>query len=663
MTTVFRVARFIRTIVKGNSVMDVFLKCGLLFLLGAFLSFYLGWSCLATTLTVFAVYLVTGGWRFAKVVCFTIKRDLRALHVLLTMKWNVRKYHRTGSSIPKLFKATADKYPKKTCFIFEDKSWTFQEVDQYSNAIANYFYEAGIRQGNVVAIFMENHPNLVFYWLGLAKIGAVGALVNYNLRDKPLLHCLEAANAQAFVFGSEMTGAVRDVVGDLSQGTQLYMTGQGPVEGLRAVLLDPLLEKSPTYPPPTPTGIKFTGRLFYVYTSGTTGLPKAAIISHSRFYYMSFAVNRFMELESGDVLYDPLPLYHTAGGIIGVGQAFLRGTTVVVKKKFSASRFWDDCVQHNCTAAQYIGEICRYLMAQPHRAAETQHKVRIMFGNGLQKAIWEDFQKRFGVKIMGEFYGATEGNCNIINYDNTIGAVGFKSMILPFVYPVTLIKVDKDTNEIVRDKNGVCVKAKPGEPGELVGKIVTGDPFREFDGYVNKQATEKKTARDVFRKGDMAFLTGDILIMDWKGYMYFRDRTGDTFRWRGENVSTTEVETAISKIVKLQDAVVYGVEVPGTEGRAGMAAIVDENENLDLSQLNAALQRTLPPYARPLFIRLIKEADLTGTFKLKKTTLRDEGINPNVVKDRLFYMNSKTGQYESLTDIVYRGICDGKIRL
>lgn len=268
---------------KGSSDMDIFLKCGLFFLLGAFLSLYLGWSCLLTTLTVSAVYLVTGGWRFAKVVCFTIERDLRALHVLLTMKWNVRKYHRSGSSIPKLFKATADKYPNKTCFIFEDKRWTFQEVDLYSNAIANYFFEAGVRQGNVVAIFMENHPAVVFYWLGLAKIGAVGALVNYQLRDKPLVHCLEAADAHALVFGSEMTGAVRDIAGNLPQGIQLYMTGRGSADGLRAVLLDPLLEKSPTYTPPAPAGIKFIGRLFYVYTSGTTGLPKAAIISHSRY--------------------------------------------------------------------------------------------------------------------------------------------------------------------------------------------------------------------------------------------------------------------------------------------------------------------------------------------------------------------------------------------
>lgn len=661
MISVFSVARQIKSAV--SLVCNMFaLKLLCFFLLGVFLSYFLGWPCSLTTLVVFLVYLGTGGWRFMKVVIKTLPRDLRALHVLLSLKWNVKKYNNAGSSIPKLFQATVEKFPDKTCFIYEDRRWTFQEVDQQTNAIANYFFESGIRKGNVIAILMENRPEVVFYWLGLAKIGAVGALINYNLRDKSLLHCIEAAEAHGIVFSQELLPAVQDIAKDLQNSVHLYYIGQGAVSGVNAISLDPLLEKSPTYQPPTPN-TKFTDKLFYVFTSGTTGLPKAAIISHSRFYYMSFAVNLFLEISSDDILYNSLPLYHTAGGIIGVGQAFLRGTTVVIKKKFSASKFWDDCVQYKCTAAQYIGEICRYLMAQPFRPSETQHKVRVMFGNGLQPALWRDFQNRFGVKIMGEFYGATEGNCNIINFNNRIGACGFTSMIAPFMYPVTLIKVDEDNN-IVRDRNGVCVRAKPGEPGELVGRIISGDPLRQFDGYVSKKASEKKVACDVFRKGDKAFLTSDVLIMDEYGYMYFRDRTGDTFRWRGENVSTFEVETTISKTIKLNDAVVYGVEVPGAEGRAGMAAIVDPHDQIDLVELNKALQKSLPSYSRPLFMRLMRQAaDTTGTHKLKKTTLQAEGFNPNIVKDRLFYMNARTGQYESLSMQVYDDICNMKIRL
>ncbi|KAL4219699.1 hypothetical protein ACF0H5_022269 [Mactra antiquata] len=661
MTSVFSVARSIRTVAHTFCNM-LALKLIAFFGLGVFLSYYLGWTCMLTTVTVFAVYLVTGGWKFVKVVIKTLPRDLRALSVLLTLKWNVKKYNNTGSSIPKLFQQTVEKFPNKPCFMYEDKTWTFKEVDLLSNSIANYFYEAGYRPGHVVAILMENRPEVVFYWLGLAKIGAVGALINHNLRDKSLLHCIEAGEAQGVVFTQELASALQDISKDLPRDIGLYFIGQGSANVTNAISLNPALDKSPTYCPPAPR-TKFTDKLFYVYTSGTTGLPKAAIISHSRFYYMSCAVNSFLQITSEDVLYDALPLYHTAGGIIGVGQAFLRGTTVVIKKKFSASKFWDDCVQYKCTAAQYIGEICRYLMAQPHRSSETQHKVRVMFGNGLQPALWREFQKRFGVEIMGEFYGATEGNCNIINFDNRVGACGFTSMIAPFMYPVTLIKVDEDNN-IVRDSNGVCVRAKPGEPGELVGKIVTGDPLRQFDGYVSRKASDKKVATDVFKKGDMAFLTGDVLIMDEYGYMYFRDRTGDTFRWRGENVSTFEVETTISKTIKLNDAVVYGVEVPGSEGRAGMAAIVDPDNQINLVELNAALQKSLPSYSRPLFIRLMrKAADTTGTHKLKKTTLQAEAFNPNIITDRLFYMNTKTGHYESLTPQIYQDICDRKLRL
>ncbi|WAR31240.1 S27A1-like protein [Mya arenaria] len=589
MSDVFSVARSIRATIDGCFNMLV-LKLVSFFLLGVFFSYYLGLSCTLTTLAV-------------------------ALKVLLTLKWAVKKYNQSGMSIPKLFQETVRKYPNKTCFIYENKTWTFQEVDLITNAIGNFFNEAGLGKGSVVALVMENRPELVFYWLGLGKIGAIGALINFNLREKSLLHCIQAAQAQGIVFSEEMTPAIAEISQDIPKSCLMYYMSSVacPIPGV--ISLDPLLEKSPTYKPPEPL-TKFTDRLFYVYTSGTTGLPKAAIITHSRYYYMASAINMFLRITPEDVLYNALPLYHTAGGIIGTGQALLWGTTVVVKKKFSASRFWDDCIQYNCTAAQYIGEICRYLIAQPVKLADKQHRVRVMFGNGLQPGLWEDFQARFGVNIMGEFYGATEGNCNIINFDNTIGACGFTSVIAPFMYPVTLIKVDS-------------------EPGELVGRIVTGDPLRQFDGYVSKDATDKKVARDVFKKGDLAFLTGD------------------TFRWRGENVSTFEVETTISKIIGLS-----------SEGRAGMAAIMDPESKINLADLHKALHHSLPPYSRPLFIRLLDQAaDTTGTHKLKKTTLQAEGFNPNVVKDRLFYMNTKLAQYESLTKSVYEDICKQKIRM
>lgn len=634
------------------------------FTLGAILSFGLGFSCKITTLLIIATYLATGGWKFIWVVINTLPRDAKALKVLIKLKLATKNHIQNNITIPMIFTKTAKKHPSKPCLVSEEGTLTFEEVENLSNQIANYFYQAGYRKGDVVALcFPENRIQYVCYWLGLAKIGVVAALINYNQRDIALSHSINAADSKAIIFTQDLSDALTDVASQIQNKVRFYCTGNmSPNQVLSTVMLQSELARSPTYPPPA-VKVGYTEKLFYVFTSGTTGLPKAAIISHSRFYYMTVGATSLANMTENDVVYDTLPLYHTAGGVVGVGSMIVLGCTLVVRKKFSASRFWDDCIQNNCTAAQYIGEICRYLLATPAKPTDNQHKVRVMFGNGLKPEIWKMFQDRFGVKQMGEFYGATEGNCNTMNPDNTIGAVGFTTMIAPFLYPITLIRFNKDTGEYLRDRNGICIKAKPGEPGELVGKIVKGDALREFDGYVNRQATDKKVCPDVFKKGDLAFLTGDVLIMDTFGYFYFQDRTGDTFRWRGENVSTYEVESIISNHIQLKDSVVYGVEVKGLEGKAGMATIVDEHKTLDLLSLTKALQKSLPPYARPVFIRLASEVDTTGTHKLKKVDLAKEGFNPNIIKDHLYYLNSKTQQYEPLTVQVYNDICSGKIRL
>ncbi|XP_046376251.2 long-chain fatty acid transport protein 4-like [Haliotis rufescens] len=656
----FSFARKLSSVVRGLTG-SMLRKLAAFLALGVTLSCYVGFSCCLTTVIVFLVYLLTGGHRFALVVCRTIRRDLKGLFVLMKLTLGVRYYLRKNATVPALFQNNVKKHPNRACFIYEDKTWTFKDVEKYSNSVANFFHEAGYQKGDVVSIFMESRPEYVCFWLGLSKIGVVGALINFNQRDKAFAHSLNVSQSKGLIFGGELSQAVKDVLPLLENNLSLYSSGSLATNDITPINLDQMLQKSPTYPPHYTQG-SFRDKLFYVYTSGTTGLPKAAIVTHTRFYYMSTAIRHFFSISSSDVLYDTLPLYHTAGGILGIGQAFIGGVTVVIRRKFSASQFWSDCTKYNCTIAQYIGEICRYLLLQPFRPEETQHRVRLMYGNGLRPQIWADFQKRFGVKVMGEFYGATEGNCNIVNFENKVGAVGFTTRIAPFLYPVTLIRVDEDSGEPLRDRHGMCVHAQPGETGELVGKIVKGNPLREFDGYVNKKASEKKIVENVFRKGDTAFLTGDVLMMDDLGYMYFRDRTGDTFRWKGENVSTSEVEGTISNVLKLQDAVAYGVEVPGYEGRAGMAAIVDETNSINLADLNQALQRSLPPYARPVFIRLTKEVDTTGTFKLKKTDLRKEGYDPNGVKDRLYYMNAKAGMFQPITQQVYKDICDTKIR-
>lgn len=640
------------------------IKLFLYFLTGFLMNLILEYSVLFVSLALLTFYLATGGWRFAWVCLLTWRRDLRGLvyliHVSILLKW----YKYTGENIVTLFGKTAIKYPNKTAFVLiDERSWTFKEVDEYSNAISNYFHQQNYQKGDVVAIFMESRPEFVMLWLGLAKIGVTSALINFNLKHEAFAHCINVSGAKSIIFGHELTSVVSESHHLLPTNVKLFVNGPHQKSPLPVQHLDAILQESSTRPPPCTHKTFFNEILLFIYTSGTTGLPKAAVVSHSRYFYMSNSIYHFYKITPHDVIYDTLPLYHTAGGILGVGCGLIHGSTLVIRKKFSASKFWSDCTSYNCTASQYIGEICRYLMVQPSSPNDQSHNVRVMFGNGLRPQIWTQFKERFNIKQIGEFYGATEGNASIVNIDNTPGAIGFQTRIIPSLYPVTLIRVDPVSGEPIRNKFGKCVRCQPGELGELVGKIVKGKALRSFDGYANKEANSKKIAQHVFKRGDSYFLTGDILEMDNLGYMYFRDRTGDTFRWKGENVSTSEVEATISNIVNLIDCTVYGVEIPEAEGKAGMAAIADSNGTLDLVELNHQLQRTLPAYAKPVFIRVVKKLKITGTFKLKKGDYRAEGFDPsNVRDDALYYYNNKTNQYDPLTPSVYQDILNSKIR-
>ncbi|KAM6233244.1 long-chain fatty acid transport protein 1 isoform 2-T2 [Porphyrio hochstetteri] len=582
---------------------------GLLRLLGA----PWPWSLAAAV----GVCLGSGGWRLLRLVLRTAPRDLFGLSVLLRVKYKLRSHHRAKSTVPKMFHEVVCRHPDKVALIYEatGEQWTFRRLDEYSNAVANFFYQQGFRLGDVIAIFMESRPEFVGLWLGMAKVGIEAALINFNLRLDSLVYCVTTSGAKALIFGGELSSAISEVNGMLGKNMAKFCSGDYSAGVVPAYTrhLDPLLSAA-SKSPPLHVPIKgLDDRLFYIYTSGTTGMPKAAIVVHSRYYRIAAFGYYAYRMCPQDVLYNCLPLYHSAGNIMGVGQCLIHGLTVVIRKKFSASRFWDDCVKYRCTIIQYIGEICRYLLNQPAREAETQHCVRLAVGNGLRPTIWEDFTKRFRIKQIGEFYGATECNCSVANLDGKVGACGFNSRILPNVYPIRLVKVNEDTMELIRDSRGLCISCRPGEPGLLVGQINQRDPLRRFDGYVSESATNKKIAYNVLRKGDQAYLSGDVLVMDELGYMYFKDRSGDTFRWRGENVSTTEVEGMLSHILNQTDVAVYGVEVPGVEGKAGMAAIADPKAKVNPTVLYQELQKVLPPYARPVFLRLLPQVDTTGT--------------------------------------------------
>uniref|UniRef100_A0AC11BDM4 Solute carrier family 27 member 1 n=1 Tax=Ovis aries TaxID=9940 RepID=A0AC11BDM4_SHEEP len=589
------------------------------------------------------------------------------LSVLIRVRLELRRHQRARHTIPQIFQAVVQRQPERLALVDAGSGacWTFAQLDAYSNAVANLFRRLGFAPGDVVAIFMEGRPEFVGLWLGLAKAGVEAALLNVNLRREPLAFCLGTSGAKALVFGGELAAAVAEVSGQLGKSLVKFCSGDVGPDGVLpdTQLLDPLLKETSTAPLAQPPGKGMDDRLFYIYTSGTTGLPKAAIIVHSRYYRIAAFGHYSYSMQAADVLYDCLPLYHSAGNIMGVGQCLIYGLTVVLRKKFSASRFWDDCVKYNCTVVQYIGEICRYLLKQPVREAEGRHRVRLAVGNGLRPSIWEEFTERFGVRQIGEFYGATECNCSIANMDGKVGSCGFNSRILPHVYPIRLVKVNEDTMELLRDAQGLCIPCQTGEPGLLVGQINQQDPLRRFDGYISESATNKKIAHSVFRKGDSAYLSGDVLVMDELGYMYFRDRSGDTFRWRGENVSTTEVEGVLSRLLGQTDVAVYGVAVPGVEGKAGMAAIADPLGQLSPNALYDELQKVLAPYARPLFLRLLPQVDTTGTFKIQKTRLQHEGFDPRQTSDRLFFLDLKQGHYLPLDQGVYTRICSGAFAL
>jgi fatty-acyl-CoA synthase len=371
-----------------------------------------------------------------------------------------------------------------------------------------------------------------------------------------------------------------------------------------------------------------------------------------------------MGTRASDRMYDCLPMYHTTGGLVATGALLVKGGSVVIRDKFSASAFWDDVAQHDCTMFQYVGELCRYLVNAPPVASETRHRLRLACGNGLRPDIWPAFQKRFSIPRIVEFYAATEGNVTLFNFEGRPGAIGRLPRLLERRFPVRLVRFDVVGEAPVRDARGFCIRCAPGEIGEAIGRIVNDPtvPSGRFEGYADRADSERKILRNVFEAGDAWFRTGDLMRQDARGYFYFVDRIGDTFRWKGENVSTAEVAAALTAFPGIRDANVYGVAVVGYEGRAGMATIVADGP-LDLAVLRAHLHALLPPYARPRFLRVGSELDLTMTFKPKKADLVAQGFDPARTGDPLYFDDPRTGTYVRIDSTIHTDIIGAKVRL
>lgn len=552
-----------------------------------------------------------------------------------------------------------EEWRDRSALTFEGRTVTYGELDAMANRFAHWGKGLNLRRGQTVALFMPNRLEYFAVWYGLSKIGVVTALINNQLSGLPLAHCLNLAGANHVIVDPETAPVFAAAKGLIDRPLQQWVLG--PAQGDQRDLVQALKSCS-QLPPDKSVREQMTAKdtALLIFTSGTTGLPKAARITHVRaqLYMRGFA--GATGAKETDRIYVTLPLYHATGGLCALGAAFLNGGSVVLRKKFSAGHFWSEIVDEGCTMFVYIGELCRYLVNHPPSEDETRHKIRMAFGNGLRPDIWAEMKQRFRIPEIMEFYGSTEGNVSMFNFDGREGAIGRVPKYLRNKFNIRLVQFDVETETAVRGPDGFCIEAGPGQIGECIGQI--GHEARdEYSGYVDKAASEKKVLRDVFEKGDAWFATGDLMKTDVDGYFYFVDRIGDTFRWKGENVSTNEVAELLQGAPGVREANVYGVAVTGADGRAGMAGLVVDAD-FDIKTFGEHVAQALPPYSQPLFVRILPAIETTGTFKVRKIDLVADGYDPGKIKGPLYFHDAKKG-YLKVTKGVFEKLSAGLIRV
>jgi fatty-acyl-CoA synthase len=543
-----------------------------------------------------------------------------------------------------------DRWPDRQAMSFEGAELSYRQLDALANRYAGWAKVQEFARGETLAVVLPNRLDYLPLWFGLSKLGVVAALINYQLTGEALTHCLELSGAKLCVTDASTRAA-------FDAAAPAGMTAWDLDGDLRAAIA----ALDDTRPPRSErAGMTAKETALLIYTSGTTGLPKAARINHMRaqLYMRGFAGSTGARPD--DRIYITLPLYHATGGLCATGAALLNGASIALRRTFSASHFWDDVTAEGATMFVYVGELCRYLVNRPPAANDGDHKLRLIFGNGLSREVWAQLETRFAVPRVLEFYGSTEGNVSMFNFDGGLGAVGRLAPYLAPLFNVALVRFDVERETPVRRADGFCQPCAPGEAGECLGAI-HGGARTAYTGYVDHAASEKKVLRDAFRKGDAWFRTGDLMSRDRLGYYYFVDRVGDTFRWKGENVSTTEVAEALAATPGVQEASVYGVAVPHHDGRAGMAAIV-AGEGFDLAALRATMERALPPYAQPVFVRLTDALAVTGTFKPRKMDLIAAGFDPAKCAGPLYFHDRDIGLIP-LTLELYARIVSGEERL
>ena len=545
--------------------------------------------------------------------------------------------------LPRAVAEWARRYGDRPALLSERETFNFQGLARRVNQVSRWALQAGVAKGETVALVMGNRPEYFAIWLGLTQIGAVAALVNVNLHGAALTHCLDVAAVRRAIVEDRFVEACDEAIAQGRHPIEIWRHG-GADEARR---LDLALDAfdGDDLGDDERRDVTLADRALLIYTSGTTGLPKAAAVSHHRVIAWSHWFAGLAGMTSEDRMYDCLPMYHSIGGVAAIGAPLVNGGSVVIAERFSTSRFWPDVVRSNCTMFQYIGELCRYLAAAPPCEAEAAHRLRLACGNGLGADVWRAFSERFQVPQILEFYASTEGNVTLYNVEGKPGAVGRVPAFLAARDTIALARFDYDSDAPWRGPDGLGARCAAGEAGEALGRI-SAEPSQRFEGYTQRAETEKKILRDVFTPGDAWMRTGDLMRRDAEGFYYFIDRVGDTFRWKGENVATSEVAAAIAASPGVDDVVVYGVAVPCAEGKAGMALIACEGAP-DLADIARRLE-ALPRYARPLFLRARASLDITATFKPKRREMADQGFDPARVSDPLYVFDAENSAYVPL---------------
>jgi len=561
------------------------------------------------------------------------------------------------ASLGTVLEHNAEKYGPRPALLYEDRTISHEDFNKVVNRYANYFISQGVKKGDDVMVLVDNRPELLMIIGGLSKVGAIASLINPNQRGDVLLYSINLTRGRLFIVGEELFGAFEEIKKDLEltdTDILLFQKEQSETAAPEGYIdLEVQIEGFPASSPDTLSAVALGDPFAYVFTSGTTGMPKASIQTHRRWFSGNYWFGKIvMNLKPNDVHYCTLPFCHTNGLNVSWGSCGGSGTAMAIRRKFSASNFWKDVRKYNANSFIYIGEICRYLMNQPARPDDADNPIKAIVGNGLRPEIWIEFKERFGIKQVFELYGAAEGNMiftNILNLDKTVGLC-----LLPFA----IVKYDIEADEPILDQNGFMQKVDPGEAGLIIAQITDSTPFV---GYTDREQTNKKILKDVFEKGDLWFDTGDLIRDIGYRHAQFVDRLGDTFRWKGENVSTNEVEKVINTFPQVSESSVYGVLIPGTEGRVGMASVIPftKPEEFDLKGFADLIRGALPGYAVPRFLRFKTEFETTGTHKIKKNVLWDEGFTLEKIADPLFVMLPERSEFEPLTKELYEAILDG----